>query len=104
MSKEYGSTENDNKKTLSEYSEQLEKHSEKYGAQKYDYLQFNILSIIGYGGSAIVYSATFQEEKEKYALKSLNNNLILNYKSFKKLAREVIVGHLIVKVRHLAFN
>ncbi|CAG8741858.1 3873_t:CDS:2, partial [Racocetra persica] len=57
------------------------------GTKSFNYSQFSEINIIGRGGSAVVYSATFQEKK--YALKSLNDNLFLDKKRFKKIKREL---------------
>ncbi|CAG8630085.1 15566_t:CDS:2 [Dentiscutata erythropus] len=60
---------------------------EKNNIKKLDCSQFNDKKPIGNGGSATVYSATFQGKI--YALKSLNNNLCMNEKTFRKFIREL---------------
>ncbi|CAG8671891.1 8640_t:CDS:2 [Dentiscutata erythropus] len=74
-------------KTLSEYSEELERSLIKYKIDNFDYPKFNNKKIIGKGASAIIYSATFGGKT--YALKSLDNYLHFDEKSFKKLIREI---------------
>ncbi|CAG8520846.1 2197_t:CDS:2, partial [Scutellospora calospora] len=70
-----------------EYSERLEKYlMNECGIKKYDFSKFIELRVIGEGGSAIMYSAKFQDET--YALKSLRTNLHIPEKSLKKFIRE----------------
>ncbi|CAG8719402.1 34333_t:CDS:2, partial [Racocetra persica] len=73
-------------KSLVDYSE-LEDDLKSIGAKSFNYSQFSEIKKIGSGGSAVVYSAIFQEKK--YALKSLNNNLSSDYKRFKQIMREL---------------
>ncbi|KAF0470041.1 kinase-like protein [Gigaspora margarita] len=60
-------------KTLLEYSKELEKYLKKKHIKSFEYSQCSNLKRIGRGGYAIVYEATFQGQR--YAIKSLNNNL-----------------------------
>ncbi|CAG8617364.1 422_t:CDS:1, partial [Scutellospora calospora] len=65
-----------------EFSEQLETDLKKYGIKSFDYTQYKEHEIVGRGGCAVVYSAVF--DKEKHALKSLNNNLSFDEKALRK--------------------
>ncbi|CAG8594101.1 11510_t:CDS:2 [Dentiscutata erythropus] len=69
-----------------DYSKELEKYCKDSNIKSFDYSKFSKLEKIGRGGFAIVYSTVFLEEK--YALKSLNNNLSLDYEQFKQFVRE----------------
>ncbi|CAG8494298.1 25140_t:CDS:2 [Dentiscutata erythropus] len=69
------------------YLEKLETLLRENNVKSFKSLQFNDLEIIGRGGSAIVYSAMFNEEK--YVLKCLNNNLHFDNKTFKKFIHEL---------------
>ncbi|CAG8572392.1 6505_t:CDS:2, partial [Racocetra fulgida] len=66
---------------------ELEKYLKDSNIKWFDYSEFSEPEIIGSGGCANVYSATFQGKE--YALKSLKNNLSLDYKQFKQFKREV---------------
>ncbi|CAG8691657.1 22105_t:CDS:10 [Dentiscutata erythropus] len=67
------------------YTEELEK---KLGdIKKFNYPEFKDRKFVGRGGSAVVYSALYQGEK--YALKSLNNNLNLDKKIFKEITHVI---------------
>ncbi|CAG8436223.1 9147_t:CDS:10 [Scutellospora calospora] len=77
--------EEDMSKALIEYSEQLENNLARI--KKFDYSQFKNKEIIGYGASAVVYSAVIQGKK--YALKSLKNNLSFDKRALKRIKREV---------------
>ena len=59
------------------------------GKKKFDHSKLSELKCIGQGGFAVVYSAKY--EGEKYALKSLNNNLNFDEKSLKWIKREAII-------------
>ncbi|CAG8494443.1 15624_t:CDS:10, partial [Cetraspora pellucida] len=74
-------------KALVEYSDQLMAYFKKYDIKIFDCSQHENLKVIGSGGFAVVYSAIL--EGEKYALKSLKNNLSLNEKEFKQFRREL---------------
>ncbi|KAF0538384.1 kinase-like protein [Gigaspora margarita] len=75
-------------KTLSVYSEELEKYlTNECKVKSYDYSQFSDLKLIGSGRFAMVFSANFQ--KRTYALKSLNKNLFLDEETSQTLAREL---------------
>ncbi|CAG8555585.1 4160_t:CDS:2, partial [Cetraspora pellucida] len=73
-------------KALVEYSDQLMTYFKKYDIKIFDCSQHENLKVIGSGGFAVVYSTIL--EGEKYALKSLKNNLSLNHKEFKQFRRE----------------
>ncbi|RIB20589.1 hypothetical protein C2G38_1184925 [Gigaspora rosea] len=67
------------------YIKELE--NELKGIEKFDYSKFKTQIYVGHGGSAVVYSAVFEEKK--YALKSLNNNLSIDKKRFRMIKREL---------------
>ncbi|CAG8825091.1 22250_t:CDS:1, partial [Racocetra persica] len=69
-----------------EYAEPLETYLIEHDVKSFDYSQFCNIKVIGKGGYAIVYSASY--EGEVYALKSLNNNLALGYSEYKQLKNE----------------
>ncbi|CAG8466578.1 12488_t:CDS:10, partial [Cetraspora pellucida] len=70
-----------------EYSEQLEKNLEGFGITKFDYPQFTDIKVIGIGASATVFSSTYQGNK--YALKSLNNNINLDKNGSEMIKHEL---------------
>ncbi|CAG8609095.1 34668_t:CDS:2, partial [Racocetra persica] len=76
--------EEDMSRALILYSEELVK---KLGIKRLNYSKFKDRKFVGRGGSAVVFSAVF--EGEKYALKSLNNNLSIDKKIFKETKREL---------------
>ncbi|CAG8461423.1 15453_t:CDS:10 [Cetraspora pellucida] len=78
-------TENQ-RKTVAECFEQLEKYLNDNCIRNFDYSLFNNIKLIGKGGSSTVYSANFQEKA--YVLKNLNHNLILD-KTIKIFINEI---------------
>ncbi|CAG8596417.1 1789_t:CDS:2, partial [Scutellospora calospora] len=60
--------------------------------KNFEYSQFSEPQRIGQGGFAVVYSTVLQGEK--YALKSLNNNLVLDDKAIKQIRRELKFLHM----------
>ncbi|CAG8719650.1 22358_t:CDS:10, partial [Dentiscutata erythropus] len=77
-------------KTINDYSNQLEDYLKGKGIKFFDYAQFDNLEKIGCGGFAVVYSAI--SGGKKYALKSLNNNLEIDEKTFKIFKQEEVDG------------
>ncbi|CAG8488902.1 5453_t:CDS:2 [Dentiscutata erythropus] len=69
------------------YSKRLEKYLNEYNIQNFCHSEFSDRKVIGQGGFAVVYSAIFQGTK--YALKSLNNNIVLDNKAFKQIRNEI---------------
>ncbi|CAG8488933.1 5455_t:CDS:2, partial [Dentiscutata erythropus] len=69
------------------YSKQLEKYLNEYNIRNFCHSEFSDHKIIGQGGFAVVYSVVFQGTK--YALKSLNNNIVLDNKAFKQIKNEI---------------
>lgn len=55
--------------------------------QNFCHSEFSDHKIIGQGGFAVVYSTIFRGKK--YALKSLNNNIVLDTKAFKQIKNEI---------------
>ncbi|KAF0450261.1 kinase-like domain-containing protein [Gigaspora margarita] len=78
-----------NSETLSDYSERLEHCLNKYKIKRFDdlYLSKNNLEVVGRGGSALIYSTNFKENK--YALKSFNGNIYMDDKTFKTFIKEL---------------
>ncbi|KAF0550626.1 kinase-like protein [Gigaspora margarita] len=66
----------------------LETSLKEYKVQEFDYSKYSDFKIIGRGGSSIVFSAIY-EGKDKYALKSIRNNIILDKKEVKKFIKEL---------------
>ncbi|RIB24989.1 kinase-like domain-containing protein [Gigaspora rosea] len=73
--------------TPHKYSVKLIEFLHANNVRKFDYSQFSQLRYIQKGQSAMVYSATF--ENKVYALKCLNNNLLMDQETLKHLTREV---------------
>ncbi|CAG8667483.1 15938_t:CDS:2, partial [Gigaspora rosea] len=69
------------------YSKRLEKYLNECKIQNFCHSEFSDHKIIGQGGFAVVYSTIFRGKK--YALKSLNNNIILDNKAFKQIKNEI---------------
>ncbi|CAG8494265.1 25138_t:CDS:2 [Dentiscutata erythropus] len=78
---------NENQKTLLEYSDELEKQLKVLSIKPFKFSQFTNIQTIGHGGSTIVYSAIFEDQK--YALKSIKNSLHLDNKSFKNFIQDI---------------
>ncbi|CAG8597161.1 2048_t:CDS:2, partial [Scutellospora calospora] len=74
-------------RVLLEYFKKLKEWVKNLDVKKLDFSQYNNLEFIGLGGCATVYSASFQGQK--FAIKSINNNICLDDKSNKKLVREL---------------
>ncbi|CAG8511019.1 24234_t:CDS:10, partial [Racocetra persica] len=77
---------------IHEYATKLVEHLKQSDVKDFPYSKFSDLKIIGHGGSAIVYSATFQDENDKkktYALKSFNNNLTLVESAYNRYCHEL---------------
>ncbi|CAG8651866.1 23956_t:CDS:2, partial [Dentiscutata erythropus] len=70
----------------SEFSEELEIWLKSSHIKSFDYPEFKDVKLIGRGGFAVVYSATFNGQI--YALKSFNLNLKFEDNEFEKLKRE----------------
>ncbi|CAG8707093.1 5870_t:CDS:2, partial [Dentiscutata heterogama] len=71
-----------------EYSKELEEYLKKNNIKSFEYSQCSNLKCIGCGGYAIVYEATFQGQK--YAIKSLKNNLsFADNKIYKQFRHEL---------------
>ncbi|CAG8816886.1 13965_t:CDS:1, partial [Gigaspora rosea] len=65
------------------YSKRLENYLNECNIQSFCHSEFSDHKIIGQGGFTVVYSTIFQGKK--YALKSLNNNIVLDNKAFKQI-------------------
>ncbi|KAF0480855.1 glycosyltransferase family 2 protein [Gigaspora margarita] len=74
-------------KTTSGYLEKLEKYLNELDIKRFDYSQCKDLKRIGQGRVSVVYLVTFQGEK--YALKSLVNNLDIDNETFKLIRRKI---------------
>lgn len=69
------------------YFNELEKYLKDKDVKIFNRSEDDILKEIGKGGSAMVYSATFQGKE--YAIKSIKLNIDFNKEEFTKFKREV---------------
>ncbi|CAG8795584.1 14171_t:CDS:1, partial [Gigaspora rosea] len=65
----------------------LETSLKEYKVLEFDYSKYSDFKTIGKGGSSTVYSAIY-EGKDKHALKSIRNNIILGKKEVEKFIKE----------------
>ncbi|RIB10290.1 kinase-like domain-containing protein [Gigaspora rosea] len=87
----------------------LETSLKEYKVLEFDYSKYSDFKTIGKGGSSTVYSAIY-EGKDKHALKSIRNNIILGKKEVEKFIKEVMMlllfskylDHAIIICMHLA--
>ncbi|CAG8656926.1 36899_t:CDS:2 [Racocetra persica] len=79
--------EEDSKDEETTLSEQLEKCLKDKDIKHYDFPRSENFRIIGKGGFAVVYLATFEEEQ--YALKSFQQNLHFDKREFKYFMKEL---------------
>ncbi|CAG8772359.1 23607_t:CDS:2 [Gigaspora margarita] len=87
----------------------LETSLKEYKVLEFDYSKYSDIKTIGKGGSSTVYSAIYGG-KDKHALKSIRNNIILSKKEVKKFIKEVMMlllfskylDHAIIICMHLA--
>ncbi|CAG8729756.1 23887_t:CDS:2 [Dentiscutata erythropus] len=76
------------KNTINSYSQMLKIFLKERSIKNFDFSQFSKRELIGRGAPAMVYSANFK--RKTYALKDLNNNLIMDKKTYKKFIREIL--------------
>ncbi|CAG8476834.1 14757_t:CDS:2 [Dentiscutata erythropus] len=88
MSQENSYNQNANERTsLFELPRYVEKRLNEFNIENFVYSEFNNITKIGSGASAIVYSADYAGHK--YALKSLNTNLSLGHREIRRFIREL---------------